>query len=120
MASFIKVEVLGYLGKAPEVKFNAEGKAIAHFSVGTNEKVKENGNTVDKTQWANITAFSKTAENCGQYLNKGDQVLVHGRLQVREYTHNNEKRFSIDVLADSVTFLGKKDAKNAPDDSAPF
>lgn len=104
MTSFFKGEVLGYLGKSPEVKFDDAGKAICRFSLGVTEKGKEG----DTTQWVNVTVWGKTGENCGQYLGQGDQALVHGRITVREYTHNNEKRFSIDCAADSVTFLSKK------------
>jgi len=110
MAGLCKAVLIGHLGRDPEVRYTPDGLAIANFSVAVTEKVKGE----DRTEWLRITAFGKLGEICGQYLSKGKQVYVEGRLQSREYTDKDgNKRFSMDVIANTVQMLGTKG--DAPD-----
>jgi len=105
VGSFLKTEVLGYLGKDPEVTFSASGSALCRFSVGVTQKDMDG----ESTQWVQVAAFGKTGENCGQYLKKGSQVLVHGRLKVSTNEKNGTTYVNVDVAANEVTFLGSAD-----------
>lgn len=100
-----KAVIIGHLGRDPEMRYNDGGLAIANFSVAATEKVKGQ----DRTEWFRVTAFGKLGEICGQYLSKGKQVYVEGRLQSNEYTDaEGNKRFGIDVIASVVQMLGGK------------
>lgn len=109
MASgFVKVSLIGNLGKDPEVRFSASGTAVANLRVGCTERVKgKDGNWEDRTEWVGVVCFGKTAENAGQYLAKGRQIFVEGRLQTREWNDKEgNKRYTTEVLANQVLFLG--------------
>ena len=100
--------VVGNLGKDPEVRFTQSGRAVANFSVATNESwVGQDGNRQERTEWHNIVVWGKQAESCGQYLAKGRQVLVHGRIQTRKWTdQNGQDRYTTEIVAQRVQFLG--------------
>ena len=103
-----KAVLIGHLGKDPEMKYTQDGLAIANFNVAATEKVKGQ----DKTEWFRVTAFGKLGEICGQYLNKGKQVYVEGRIQKNEYVDKDGKaHFGIDVIASTVQMLGGKSEK---------
>ena len=109
MASgFVKVQLIGNLGKDPEVRFAASGNAVANLRVGCTERVRtKEGNWEDKTEWVSVVCFGKTAENAGQYLAKGRQIFAEGRLQTREWNDKEgNKRYSTEVLANQILFLG--------------
>ena len=116
MSSFAKVQILGRLGKDPVINNPTSDKAVCHFSVAADQRVKVNGEWTDRTQWFNVTTFKKDADNCALYLGKGALVLVDGTLDVREYEKDGVKRFSLDVIADirGVQFLTKKEGSAAP------
>ena len=85
MASLNRVEILGRLGRDPELKYTQSGQPVATLSVATDESYKDsNGNKVERTEWHRVNAWGRTAENCNQYLRKGSQVLVEGSLQTRK------------------------------------
>ena len=100
--------VSGNLGRDPEVRFTQSGRAVANFSVATNESwVGQDGNRQERTEWHNIVVWGKQAESCGQYLAKGRQVLVHGRIQTRKWTdQNGQDRYTTEIVAQRVQFLG--------------
>ena len=100
--------VVGTLGKDPEVRFTQSGRAVANFSVATNESwVGQDGNRQERTEWHNIVVWGKQAENCGQYLAKGRQVCVQGRIQTRKWTdQNGQDRYTTEIVAQRVDFLG--------------
>lgn len=102
MASLNKVMIIGNLGRDPEVSYTPAGLAIAKFSVATTERIKEQ----EKTEWHRVTAFGKTAENCGRFLSKGRQVYVEGRLQTSSYEKDGITRYSTDIIANVITYLG--------------
>lgn len=105
-----RCEFIGHVGKPPEVRFTS-GNAIADFSVACTEKWKDkNGNSRERTEWVRCTAWGKLAEVCGQYLSKGRQVYVAGRMQTDEYTDKqNVKRYSTKIIVDVMKMLGKRD-----------
>ena len=84
MKSLNKVQLIGNLGKDPELKYTASGVAVANFSMATAESWKdEAGEQHDKTEWHNIVAWRKLAEICGEWLTKGKRVYIEGKLQTR-------------------------------------
>jgi len=100
-----KVIIVGNLGKDPEVK--AVGQTtVANFSLATSESYTKDGQKQEKTEWHKIVAWGKLAELAGQYLRKGRQVYVEGKLQTREYEKDGQKRYSTEIVANNITFLG--------------
>lgn len=112
MASLNKVMIIGNLGRDPEVSYTPSGLAICKFSVATTDvRVDRNsGERNERTEWHRITVFGKTAENCGRFLAKGRQVYVEGRLQTSSYEKDGITRYSTDIIANQVTFLGGRNA----------
>ncbi len=103
-----KVIILGNLGADPDVRYSASGLAIVKFNVATTESVPgADGAREDRTEWHRVVAFGKTAENCGNYLGKGRQVYVEGRLQTRQWEDDQgAKRYMTEIVARDVVFLG--------------
>lgn len=127
MASVSKATIIGHLGSDPEQKTLPGGKNVCHFRVATSFGSKGN----ERTTWHSINAWDKTAELCMQYLKKGKQVYIEGRLESREYEKNGEKRFVTEITATQVTFLSsggnatdstRTSTKSSPDhdDDVPF
>ncbi|VFQ44113.1 single-stranded DNA-binding protein [Desulfoluna butyratoxydans] len=112
MASLNKVMIIGNLGRDPEVSYTPSGLAICKFSIATTDvRVDRNsGERTERTEWHRITVFGKTAENCGRFLAKGRQVYVEGRLQTSSYEKDGITRYSTDIIANQVTFLGGRNA----------
>lgn len=107
MAGVNKVIVVGHLGQDPEVKTIGNGTTVARLSVATSEKWQgKDGQSQERTEWHRITVWGKLAENCGKYLQKGRQVYVEGKLQTNSYEKNGEKRYSTEIVANTVQFLG--------------
>ena len=100
--------VVGNLGKDPEVRFTQSGRAVANFSVATSESwTGQDGNPQERTEWHNIVVWGKQAESCGQYLSKGRQVFVQGRIQNRSYEDKTgNTRYITEIIAQRVQFLG--------------
>lgn len=103
-----KVILVGRLGQNPEVRYTPSGAAVANFSVATNETwTDKNGQKQERTEWHRIVVWGKLAELCQQYLAKGRQCYVEGRLQTREWTDKDgQKKYSTEVQAQTVQFLG--------------
>ena len=113
MAGINKAIIVGNLGKDPEVRYTADGRAVTSFSVATSEawKDKETGDKRERTEWHRIVAFNKLGEICGQYLSKGRQVYVEGRIQTREWEdREGNKRWTTEIIAGEVQFLGSRDS----------
>jgi single-strand DNA-binding protein len=113
MAGINKVIIVGHLGKDPEVRYTPSGSAVANFSVATSEtwKDKTTGEKKERTEWHRIVAWDKLGEICGEYLSKGRQVYVEGRLQTRSYDDKEGvKRYTTEIIATDVQFLGPKDS----------
>lgn len=107
-----KVILIGNLGADPEVRFTPGGQAVANFRIATSESWNDkNGQKQERTEWHRIVVWGKLAELCGEYLKKGRQCFVEGRLQTREWTDKeNRKNYTTEVVATSVTFLGGREA----------
>lgn len=125
MASVNKVILIGNLGRDPELRYTKSGQAVANFSLATNERWKDkDGQSQERTEWHRIVTWGKTAELCAQYLAKGRTTYLEGRLQTREYEDKDGiKRYTTEVVAQNVTFLGggRGEGSNAPpaDDAPP-
>ena len=86
MAGVNKVILIGHLGQDPEVKAMSNGKSVCNFSLATSESWKDkNGQKTEKTEWHRIVMFGKVADICGQYLQKGSQIYIEGKLQTRNW-----------------------------------
>ena len=116
MNSFNKVILLGNLTRDPEVRYTPSGTAVASFAIAVNRRYKQGEETKDEVSYIDIVVFGKTAENCGQYLNKGDGILVDGRLQQRRWDdkETGQKRSKVEVVAQTVNFMPKRSGQAAP------
>lgn len=116
MASLNKVMLMGNLGQDPEVRFTPGGQAVATFNIATTEQWADKaGQKQEKTEWHRIVVWGKQAENCKEYLSKGRSVFVEGRLQTREWTDKEgKKRWTTEINAQSVKFLGSPGDRKAP------
>ena len=106
-----KVILVGNLGRDPEVRSTASGLSVANFSVATTSRRKSgDGNWQDETEWHNVVVFGKSADTAGQYLSKGKQVYVEGRLRTSSWDDKNsgEKKYKTEVIADFFKMLGRK------------
>jgi single-strand DNA-binding protein len=121
MSSLNKVMIIGNLGNNPEMRKTSNGTSVATLSIATNRRYKgKDGNWTDDTQWHRIVVWAKQAENCKKYLSKGSQVYVEGRLQTRQWEDKDgNKRFTTEVVADSVQFLGKGGGSTKGNDNSP-
>lgn len=104
--SLNKVQLIGNLGKDPELKYTPSGVAVATFSIATSESWKDQeGNQQEKTEWHNIVAWRKLAEIVGEYLKKGKKVYIEGKLQTRSYDKDGVKRYITEIVADQLIML---------------
>jgi len=102
-----KAIVVGRLGTAPEVRHTPGGSTVANFSLATNEKwTDKSGEKQERTEWHRIVVWGKLADLCGQYLTKGRMAYVEGKLQTREYEKDGVKRYTTEIVASTVQFLG--------------
>ncbi len=110
MASFNKITIVGYLGRDPEIRYTPSGEAVCNFSVATTERRKDQaGELQDQTTWFRVTVWGKRGEIANQYLTKGKQVYIEGRLRSHEYTaQDGTRRTSLEVTATDFHFLGAK------------
>jgi single-strand DNA-binding protein len=109
MTSFNKVILLGNLTRDPEVRYTPNGIAVASFAIAVNRKYKQGDETKEEVSYIDIVVFGKQAESCGQYIGKGDSVLIDGRLQQRRWeTEDGQKRNKLEVVAQSVNFMPKR------------
>ena len=108
MASFNKVMLMGNLTRDPELRFTANGAAVAGFGLAMNRKYKQADEWKEEVCFVDITVWGKQAENCSEYLNKGRPVFVEGYLRLNSWeTEAGEKRNKLEVVANSVLFLGR-------------
>ena len=103
-----KVILIGRLGKDPETRLMPNGEAVCNFSVATSEAWNDrNGQRVERTEWHNITMYRRLAEIAGQYLKKGSQVYLEGKIQSRKYTDKNGvERTAYDIIVSEMKMLG--------------
>lgn len=104
-----KVTLIGNLGADPEIRFSANGTAVANFRMATTESWmnRETGNREQKTEWHRIVVWGKQAETCKEYLAKGRQVYIEGRIQTRQWEdREGVTRYTTEIVAQNVRFLG--------------
>lgn len=109
MASLSKAVLIGNVGGDPEMRYTPNGKPVTSFSMATNRRYTTSaGETKEETDWFRITVWGKLAEICNQYVSKGKQIYVEGRLHARKWEgQDGQVRTSLEVTADQVLLLGK-------------
>jgi single-strand DNA-binding protein len=137
-----KVILVGNLGRDPEVRSTPSGQSVANFTLATSRRWNDrDGNRQEQTEWHRIVCWGRQAEVAGEYLTKGKQIYVEGRLQTRSWEdkQSGEKRYTTEVICDNFQMLGRRDdsaggsygrqtepqsevadAPGAPDDDIPF
>jgi single-strand DNA-binding protein len=110
MAGVNKVILVGHLGRDPELRYTQNGQAVANFSMATTESyAKRDGEREDRTEWHRIVAWGRLAEICAEYLSKGRQVYIEGRIQTREWEdREGEKRRTTEIVAREMQMLGRR------------
>ena len=109
MTGFNKVILIGNLTKNPELRYTPSGTPVASFGLAVNRKYRQAEELKEEVCFVDIVVFGKQAEHCGQYLSKGNGVIVDGRLQQRRWeTDDGQKRSKHEVVAQTVTFLPKR------------
>ena len=103
-----KVFLLGNVGKDPEIRSTAGGMTVASFTLATADRKKEGANWVDSTEWHNIVCFQRTAEVVRDYVKKGSQILVEGKITNRSWDdkESGQKRYKTEILVNELTLLG--------------
>jgi len=125
-----KVMIIGHLGRDPEMRYTPSGRPVTTFTVATSRSWNtSDGERRTETEWFNVVAWSSLAEICNQYLTKGQQVYIEGRLQTRYWEDDQGKRHSsVEIVANEMIMLGKRSSTtqdtNAPketeEDEFPF
>jgi len=103
-----KVILIGHLGADPEIRYTPTGAPVANLRIATNESWKnKNGQKEERTEWHRVVAWSKLAELASQYLTKGRQVYIEGRIQTRSWDDKDgQKKYSTEIVATGIQFLG--------------
>ncbi|MBF0585783.1 single-stranded DNA-binding protein [Prosthecochloris sp. N3] len=104
-----KAMLIGHLGTDPELRVTPSGQSVANFTVATNESFKDSsGNLQERTEWHRIVAWGRLAEICQQYLKKGRQVYIEGKLQTRSWDDQKtgEKRYTTEIVCSDMQMLG--------------
>jgi single-strand DNA-binding protein len=115
-----KVILIGNLGRDPEVRYSPNGQAIANVTIATSEswKDKNTGEKQEKTEWHRVVFFSRLAEIAGEYLKKGSQVYIEGRLQTRKWQDKEGvERYTTEIVANEMQMLGSRAGAGAPAES---
>jgi single-strand DNA-binding protein len=117
IASLSKVILVGNLGSDPEMRYTPNGKAVTSFNIATNRRYTTSaGENKEETDWFRVSVWGKQAEQCNQFLSKGKQVYVEGRLHARSWEgQDGQMRTSLEVTAERVLFLGKRGSVALPE-----
>ncbi len=116
-----KVILVGNLGKDPEVRYSPNGSAVANVTIATSEswKDKTSGEKQERTEWHRIVFFGRLAEIAGEYLKKGAQIYVEGRLQTRKWQDKDGKdRYTTEIVANEMQMLGSRAGAGMPSEPA--
>src|SRR5262245_37145579 len=110
MASVNKVILVGHLGADPEIRYLPNGDAVANFSIATSERWKDkNGEMQERTEWHRVAMFKRLAEIAGEYLKKGSQIYVEGRLQTRKWQDKDgQDKYTTEIVANAMQMLGSR------------
>ncbi len=130
-----KVILVGNLGQDPDTRYTASGAAVVNLSLATTEnwRNKQSGDTEERTEWHRVVMFGRLAEIAGEYLHKGSQVYIEGKLQTRKWQDNNgNDRYTTEIVANEMQMLGSRrgdeqagttmpePGQGASDDDIPF
>jgi single-strand DNA-binding protein len=109
MSGVNKVILIGHLGSDPTVRYTQSGSAVANFNIATTERFNNKaGEREERTEWHRIVAWGKLAEICQQYLKKGKQVYIEGRLQTRQWEdQQGQKKYTTEIVANNMQMLGR-------------
>lgn len=122
MASVNRVTLLGNCGRDPSVRYSAEGQAMTSVALATSSswKDKNTGEKKEETEWSNLVFYGRLAEVAGEYLKKGSQVYVEGRLKTRKWEDKNQvTRYSTEVICDQMQMLSGKPRNDDPNTPEP-
>ena len=117
-----KVILVGNLGRDPEVRYSPNGSAVANVTIATSEswKDKNSGEKQERTEWHRIVFFGRLAEIAGEYLKKGAQIYVEGRLQTRKWQDKEgHDRYTTEIVANDMQMLGSRGGAGAPSEPMP-
>lgn len=120
MAGINKVIIVGRLGSDPEVRYTPNGQAVANFSVATSDNWtdKNTNEKKERTEWHRIVVWGRLAELCKDYLSKGRQVYIEGKLQTRSWVDKSDnKKYTTEIIANQLQFLGEAKGKQDSDSS---
>ena len=125
MASLNKAMLIGYVGADPDVRQTSNGSAVANFSLATTDKwTDKDGNKQSQTEWHRIVAWGRLAEICGEYVSKGGQVYIEGRIRTNEWADDKgTKRKAKEIIAQRLQLLDRSEASgsaNSDLDDVPF
>ncbi|MFC1532947.1 single-stranded DNA-binding protein [Thermodesulfobacteriota bacterium] len=124
MASVNKAILVGNLGADPEIRYTPSGTAVANFNLATHEQwTNKDGEKGERTEWHRIVAWARLGEICGEYLRKGSQVYVEGRIQTRAWEdRDGNKRYTTEIIAQAMQMLGsprKEGEARSPEERYP-
>jgi len=114
-------QIIGHLGRDPEVRYTPEGTAVAKLAVATNETWKDkDGEKQERTEWHRVVLFGKVAEIAAEYLKKGSMVYIQGRLQTRKWQGDDgQDRYTTEIVAERMRMLGGKGERDTAENGAP-
>jgi single-strand DNA-binding protein len=116
-----KAILVGNLGRDPEVRYTPGGTAVANFTVATSERWKDKttGEMKEQTEWHRIVAWGRLGEICGEYLARGKQVYIEGRIQTRSWEKDGVTRYTTEIVAQEMKMLGTRDSGDGYRPAAP-
>lgn len=117
-----KVILIGHLGKDPEIRYMPNNEAVANVSMATSEQWKDKaGEKQEKTEWHHLVFYRRLAEIAGQYLKKGAQIYVEGRIQTRKWQDKDtgQDRYMTEIIVNTMEMLGSKNADRPAPNNAP-
>src|SRR3954451_4002121 len=110
-----RVVLTGNLTRDPELRTLESGTSVCSLRIASNSRRKQGGEWVDKPNYFSVTVWGAQGENCARYLTKGRPVAIDGRLDWREWTHDDAKREAVEIIAETVQFLASADPANGPE-----
>jgi len=113
---FNKVILIGHLTKDPELRYTPKGNPVASLRIAVNTRQRQGNDVKDNVLFIDVVTLGKQAEACNQYLSKGKQILVEGRLQERRWESNGQQKSKLEVVAQSVKFIFKKEQEEQVED----
>lgn len=122
MAGLNKITIIGNLGADPEMRYTPSGSPVTNFTVAVNRKWSRDGEQREETDWFRVSCWDRLAETANQYLQKGRQVYIEGRVRIHQWddSQTGEKRASMEISASNLVLLGQRgDDASGPSDRAP-